>query len=700
MAKLIKGINDLYTVSPALSSEWNYGKNGDLSPTDVTAGSGKKVWWIGACGHEWQAQIKSRLSGKSCPYCSNVKLLSGFNDLQSKKIELVEEWNWNKNVGLGPSDVLFSSHKHVWWKCSECGYEWNSEVRSRAIYNQGCPECAKEKRSKTFRKNLLLNGKKSFVNEYPNIVKEWNYEKNTGLCISDYTSNSSKKVWWKCSKCEYEWTATIKTRTYNNSGCPFCAGKIIKAGINDLESLNPSLAREWHPLRNGLLKPNGVSVHSGKLVWWKCKYGHEYKCRIADRTKGIGCSVCSKHFKKSFPEQIVYYYISKYFDTISNYRALFLGRSEIDIYIPELNVGIEYDGYRYHKDIERDKKKDDLCFRNGIQLYRVRENRCPVYNRIGDTFILDDDSDNSFTKVIEEVLMKLGVKKIDVDVSRDKQIILETYRDTVVSGSIAEDYPYLAEEWNYLLNGELKPENIPSTKSKEKYYWLCKKCGYSWKAQLYERISGTGCPACAGKVVVAGINDLASTNPLLVKEWNYEKNGDLKPDNVSKGSEVIVWWKCSVCSNEWRAKIKKRVAGSGCNKCAQNNRAKKQYKPVYQFTIDGVLLKKYACASMAAQDLGISKSSIQHVCSGIGNMKTAGGFIWRYSKNVTEQPKSIGRKCKSVIQFDNLGNIIKKYDSVKEAAKEVSVSETSIRQACNGTYGRKTAGGYIWSYDL
>lgn len=30
-----------------------------------------------------------------------------------------------------------------------------------------------------------------------------------------------------------------------------------------------------------------------------------------------------------------------------------------------------------------------------------------------------------------------------------------------------------------------------------------------------------------------GINDLATVNPELAKDWDYEKNGDLKPTDVS-----------------------------------------------------------------------------------------------------------------------------------------------------------------------
>lgn len=80
--RVIKGKNDLQTINPLLSSEWHPTKNGDLSPSDISAFSHENVWWLGKCGHEWQSRVDSRhTQGSSCPYCSNRLLLKGFNDL-------------------------------------------------------------------------------------------------------------------------------------------------------------------------------------------------------------------------------------------------------------------------------------------------------------------------------------------------------------------------------------------------------------------------------------------------------------------------------------------------------------------------------------------------------------------------------------------------------------------------------------------
>ena len=51
-----------------LTAEWNWEKNIDADPKHLTVGSHKKVWWKCNKGHEWQAIIKDRNSGKGCPY--------------------------------------------------------------------------------------------------------------------------------------------------------------------------------------------------------------------------------------------------------------------------------------------------------------------------------------------------------------------------------------------------------------------------------------------------------------------------------------------------------------------------------------------------------------------------------------------------------------------------------------------------------
>ena len=138
----IKGENDLETINPTLSKEWNYEKNNELTPADVLPSSNKKVWWKCDKGHEWQASINNRSIGRGCPYCSGRYAIKGENDLQTVNPSLANEWNCEKNNGLTPADVLPNSDKKVWWKCSN-GHEWQATIGSR---NKGssCPICRKK----------------------------------------------------------------------------------------------------------------------------------------------------------------------------------------------------------------------------------------------------------------------------------------------------------------------------------------------------------------------------------------------------------------------------------------------------------------------------------------------------------------------------------------------------------------------------
>lgn len=107
-----------------LIDEWNSDKNAllGLFPDTIAPKSNKKAWWkCRNCGNTWDSVISSR-TGQSqcgCPYCSNEKLLSGFNDLATKCPELLDEWLYEKNDanGIFPDKILHGTDKKVWWKC-------------------------------------------------------------------------------------------------------------------------------------------------------------------------------------------------------------------------------------------------------------------------------------------------------------------------------------------------------------------------------------------------------------------------------------------------------------------------------------------------------------------------------------------------------------------------------------------------------
>ena len=132
----------LSIVYPELAREWHPTKNGGLTADSVTLGSNKKVWWLGKCGHEWEAVIYKRVNGRGCPYCSGKRVLKGFNDLGTKNPELAKEWHPTKNGDLTPYDVTSGSSKKVWW-LGKCGHEWEASIVNRSRLESGCPFCRK-----------------------------------------------------------------------------------------------------------------------------------------------------------------------------------------------------------------------------------------------------------------------------------------------------------------------------------------------------------------------------------------------------------------------------------------------------------------------------------------------------------------------------------------------------------------------------
>ena len=210
-----------------------------------------------------------------------------FISLAQVNPELAKEWHPTKNGELTPDGIGFGSDKKVWWLLKyydkntnkTFNFEWEASVWNR---NNGakCPFLSGQAIYVGFNDLQTLN---------PTLAKEWNHEKNKVLTPTDVTTNSGKKVWWKCGK-GHEWQATIASRN-TGRGCPYCSGRYVIKGKNDLEKINPILAMEWHPTKNLGLLPRDVSAGSEKKVWWKCEKGHEWQATIASRNNGNGCPI-------------------------------------------------------------------------------------------------------------------------------------------------------------------------------------------------------------------------------------------------------------------------------------------------------------------------------------------------------------------------------------------------------------------------
>ena len=545
----IKGENDLQTVNNILAKEWNYEKNNDLTPADVLPNSNKKVWWKCSFGHEWESSIDNRNKGSGCPYCAGKKVLVGYNDLQTINPRVADEWNYEKNAELTPVNVTPNSNKKVWWKCS-VGHEWETSINHR---NNGrnCPYCAGKK---------VIKGYTDLQTTNPVLASEWNYEKNNGLTPKEVSSGSDRKVWWICENM-HEWQATISSRA-QGADCPYCANQKAIKGFNDLQTINPTLAREWNYEKNNELTPLDIMPNSNKKVWWICKKGHEWQATVSHRNNGRGCPICSSERKTSFPEYALVFYLKKYgIDVIHSYKKQ---GYELDVYIPSMKTAIEYDGFFWHENkAKQDLEKNSKCKKDGIKLYRIRE-KLPALKDSSIDFIINDYYKDLQT-VLEKVLSELINKNLDINLERDN-IEIENLREyTEKENSLLIMNPKIAQEWNYAKNGKLRPE-IVSASSHKKAWWICSK-GHEWQAAISSRNKGAGCPYCFGRIAIKGENDLQTLNPTLASEWNYEKNNALTPIDVKPNSNKKVWWKCAK-GHEYQAAIYNRSTGGGCPYCA------------------------------------------------------------------------------------------------------------------------------------
>lgn len=179
--------NAMLKVRPDLFDEWDFEKNNELGLDiyKVTKGSEKRAWWIcSECESNYDSMIFIRIKG-NCQYCTGRRV-NYTNSLASLNPDLSSQWHPIRNWRLTPHDVTCSSNKKAWW-LGECGHEWESTISSR-MSGIGCPFCSGNKVLRGFNDIYTVNKKLSSL--LANLSDSYKY-----------TSNSNKRVDWKCSFC-------------------------------------------------------------------------------------------------------------------------------------------------------------------------------------------------------------------------------------------------------------------------------------------------------------------------------------------------------------------------------------------------------------------------------------------------------------------------------------------------------------------
>ena len=622
--------------NPTLMLEWDSSTNEKegIYPDKLTCGSKQAVWWICKVDpkHRWSARIVHRRDGHGCPFCSGRRAIPGINDLATLYPDIAAEWDYQRNYPKEPTMAKPMSDDSVSWIC-EKGHNYLSTISNR-IKGNGCPYCANKK---------VWPGFNDLASQSPELALEWDYNANT-ILPNQITTGSGTKVHWLCKR-NHSYLASPNDRK-RGRGCPYCSNKKVLAGFNDLLTVFPEIAAEWDYQKNDGKSPKDYVYGSSARVCWRCKKGHTWSIPIINRTRdGNGCPACNQRKSTSFPEKALLYYVRQsYPSALGNYRSKALKNREIDVYLSEYKIGIEYDGDIWHRDAERDNEKSEQCTKAGIVLIRIREPECPHINDDSINFQMTSHTSAEFSRGVVFALEKIGeitkhMTTSDVSIDRDTQVILKTMEIEEVEKSLASVNPELAKEWHPTKNS-ISPKQIAANSNF--YAWWLGKCGHEWPAYVYSRNAGCGCPICRGlrvkpgfndleslhpeiakewnyeknsklpseiaaksgetvwwtcklghdypakpinrvvkkqgcpycshRKLLIGFNDLKSTHPTLADEWDYEKNGEKRPENYMAGSKEKPWWKCRVCGYEWSALICNRSRGSGCPKCSHRIR--------------------------------------------------------------------------------------------------------------------------------
>jgi hypothetical protein len=502
----------------------------------VTPKSGKQLPWRCSLGHDWLAPpIRRTTQNEGCPFCSGHRVMPGFNDLATTQPALVPE------ALFDPTTVTASSNKKLPWRCS-LGHEWAAKAADRTR-GQGCPYCANKR---------VLPGFNDLATTYPEVAAEALFDPTT------VTAGVTKKLPWRCAQ-GHEWAAQVYSRTKLQTGCPTCARWARRDRVKpprtapfrvrnelraDLATSHPELAEE--------AQFDATSVHAGTSARlpWRCPKGHEYLATVDKRVRGDGCPYCSGH-------------------------KVLAGFNDLATTHPDLVREAMFDPTTVNAG--SNKRQRWKCVHGHEWVVpvaaRTRGSGCPF---CANKAVLPGYNDLSTThpELAREACFDATAVTSGSSMKVDWQCQLgHRWNTTVASRTRANNgCPYCGNKavlpgFNDLAT--LRPDlarqalfdaTSVTTGSDKVGRWCCD-VGHEWEAPVGNRSRGAGCPFCSGRRLLAGFNDLGTTNPELAQQACFD------PSTVSAGMDVLVPWICSD-GHRWEAKVVDRARGQGCPVCS------------------------------------------------------------------------------------------------------------------------------------
>ena len=367
----------------------------------------------------------------------------------------------------------------------------------------------------------------SLTSKFPEVANYWHPTKNDFLQPSQVFPHSEQKVWWQCEK-GHEWQEKISKQSRRQQACPYCANREVLVGFNDLATTHPQLIPLIDQKANEGLDVTMLMAQKKTKIWWRCEHGHlsKYPLDYFIR-KQPTCPTCQ------------------------------LKREPLSQTCPDL-------AKQWHPTLNGELTPDDVSGRETTMIWWLGE------------------CGHEWKTQLRTRFDKRAFAHVCPICSRNEKRLTRLQEQVEAIGSLQDTHPHLAAQWHPTLNGSLTPNQVTANLT-QKVWWVSQ-CGHEWECQINSRVrfehSIELCPTCQKQANREKAGTLATLYPELAEEWHPTKNGDLTPDQVTKGSNKKVWW-LGDCGHEWEARVATRVRGKGCHTCRiqalnEQNRLKTQ----------------------------------------------------------------------------------------------------------------------------
>lgn len=271
--KVLFGMNDLLTLDPELAKELS--PNNNIEADQIVRFESRVCLWVcPTCHGEYKYYVDEREIGdKSCPYCNEGKLLSGWNDLQTTHPLLAKEYSINNK--LPANQVKKDMNKTCFWICPTCHGEYQYNVKERELGDKSCPYCSNKK---------ILTGTNDLLTLDSKLAKE--LSPNNHIAADQIIRFGSGSYLWVCPTCHGEYQYNVKERKIGDKSCPYCTNKLLLPGYNSIDVIKPELMKEWLVEENileGRYSDKTICT-STEMVWLKCKEcNYKYKISLKER---------------------------------------------------------------------------------------------------------------------------------------------------------------------------------------------------------------------------------------------------------------------------------------------------------------------------------------------------------------------------------------------------------------------------------